>query len=107
MSEMEKRTWAEISLDNIEHNYRAVKAAIPAGCRYLGVVKADAYGHGAPQVAHRLERAGRGLSGRVLPGRGDGAAPGRRDHAHPHSGPHPGGVHRRAYRPQHNPGRYL
>jgi alanine racemase len=58
MSEMEKRTWAEISLDNIEHNYRAVKAAIPAGCRYLGVVKADAYGHGAPQVAHRLERAG-------------------------------------------------
>jgi alanine racemase len=58
MSEMEKRTWAEISLDNIEHNYRAVKAAIPEGCRYLGVVKADAYGHGAPQVAHRLERAG-------------------------------------------------
>lgn len=58
MSEMQKRTWAEISLNNIEHNFRAVKAALPAGCRYLGVVKADAYGHGALQVAHRLERAG-------------------------------------------------
>lgn len=53
-----KRTWAEISLDNIEHNFRAVKAVIPAGCRYLGVVKADAYGHGALQVAHRLEKCG-------------------------------------------------
>ena len=58
MGEMQKRTWAEISLNNIEHNFRAVKAALPAGCRYLGVVKADAYGHGALQVAHRLERAG-------------------------------------------------
>ncbi len=58
MSELQKRTWAEISLDNIEHNVRAVKAAIPAGCRYLGVVKADAYGHGALQVAHRLEKCG-------------------------------------------------
>lgn len=58
MSELQKRTWAEISLDNIEHNYRAVKAGLPAGCRYLGVVKADAYGHGALPVAHRLEKAG-------------------------------------------------
>ena len=58
MSELQKRTWAEISLDNIEHNFRAAKAVIPAGCRYLGVVKADAYGHGAPQVAHRLEKSG-------------------------------------------------
>lgn len=58
MSELQKRTWAEISLDNIEHNYLAVRAAIPANCRYLGVVKADAYGHGALQVAHRLEKAG-------------------------------------------------
>lgn len=58
MNELQKRTWAEISLDNIEHNFRAVKAVIPAGCRYLGVVKADAYGHGALQVAHRLEKCG-------------------------------------------------
>jgi len=54
----QKRCWAEISLDNIEHNYRAIRATLPAGCRFLGVVKADAYGHGAVPVARRLEAAG-------------------------------------------------
>ena len=43
---LQKRTWAEVSLDNISHNYRAIRAALPEGCRFLGVVKADAYGHG-------------------------------------------------------------
>ena len=37
-----KRTWAEVSLDNLEHNYRAIKNHIPEGCRFLGVMKADA-----------------------------------------------------------------
>ena len=27
-----KRTWAEVSLDNLEHNYRAIKNHIPEGC---------------------------------------------------------------------------
>lgn len=58
MSDLQKRTWAEISLPNILHNYNAIRAAIPAGCRFLGVVKADAYGHGSLQVAHLLENAG-------------------------------------------------
>ncbi len=58
MSELEKRTWAEISLDNIRHNYRAIRAALPEGCRFLGVVKANAYGHGAPAVAKTLEECG-------------------------------------------------
>lgn len=53
-----KRTWAEISLDNIEHNYRTIRAVIPQGCRFLGVVKADAYGHGAVAVSRRLESIG-------------------------------------------------
>lgn len=47
MNDLQKRTWAEILLDNIRHNYQAIRAALPAGCRFLGVVKADAYGHGA------------------------------------------------------------
>ena len=51
---LQKRTWAEVSLDNISHNYRAIRAALPEGCRFLGVVKADAYGHGAVAVA-RIE----------------------------------------------------
>ena len=58
MTELEKRTWAEISLENIRHNYRAIRAALPEGCRFLGVVKANAYGHGAPAVARTLEEEG-------------------------------------------------
>lgn len=58
MSDSEKRTWAEVSLDNILHNYHAIKDRLPDGCRYLGVVKANAYGHGACAVAHALEAEG-------------------------------------------------
>ncbi len=47
------RTWAEIDLAALEHNYRALRACAP-GSRFLGVVKADAYGHGAVPVARRL-----------------------------------------------------
>lgn len=56
--DLRKRTWAEISLDNIEHNYHAIRAVLPESCKFLGVVKADAYGHGAVEVSRRLERAG-------------------------------------------------
>ncbi len=52
------RTWAELSLSALEHNYRTLRAQLPEGCRFLGVVKADAYGHGAVTVACELERLG-------------------------------------------------
>ena len=55
-----KRTWAEISLANIEHNYRVLKARLPENTVCLGVVKADSYGHGALPVARRLQRIGCG-----------------------------------------------
>lgn len=58
MDDLQKRTWAEISLSNILHNYRAIRASLPQGCRFLGVVKADAYGHGALPVARLLQEAG-------------------------------------------------
>lgn len=58
MNDLQKRTWAEISLPNLRHNYTAIRAALPAGCRFLGVVKADAYGHGAPTVAKLLQDCG-------------------------------------------------
>jgi len=53
-----KRTWAEISLPNLEHNYRALRSMLPRECRFLGVVKANAYGHGALPVAQKLEALG-------------------------------------------------
>ena len=58
MDDRKKRAWAEISMGAIEHNYRAMREKLPAGCRFLGVVKANAYGHGAVPVARRLEELG-------------------------------------------------
>lgn len=53
-----KRTWAEINLSNLAHNYRSLRGMLPRGCRFLGVVKANAYGHGAVEVAKKLEQLG-------------------------------------------------
>lgn len=53
-----RRTWAEIDLDALAHNYRRAREITGPGVRYLGVVKADAYGHGAVQTAAQLERLG-------------------------------------------------
>jgi alanine racemase len=58
MELQQMRTWAEIDLGAVEYNYRAMRARMSAGTRFLGVVKANAYGHGAIQVASALERAG-------------------------------------------------
>src|SRR5512143_1286075 len=49
-------TVAEIDLDALEFNYRQIQKKIPKGAKILGVVKADAYGHGAIPVSLRLER---------------------------------------------------
>ena len=49
------RCYAEISLEAIGHNIREVKKRIPEGVKLLGVVKANAYGHGAVPVASYLE----------------------------------------------------
>ena len=51
------RTWAEISLGNLEHNYRALRACAPDS-KFLGTVKANAYGHGAVPVAKKLAELG-------------------------------------------------
>ena len=53
-----RRTWAEIDLDALEHNYRTARAMVGPSIKYLGVVKADAYGHGAVQVSRKLEALG-------------------------------------------------
>ena len=58
MDHATKRTWAEIDLSNLEHNYLALRGMLPRGCRFLGVVKANAYGHGAIPVARKLVELG-------------------------------------------------
>ena len=52
-----QRTWAEIDLDRIAHNYHILRQRA-GGARFLGVVKANAYGCGAIQVARKLESLG-------------------------------------------------
>ena len=53
-----RRTWAEIDLDALAWNYEVARRRIGDGVKYLGVVKADAYGHGAVQIARKLEALG-------------------------------------------------
>ena len=53
-----RRTWAEIDLDALAHNYETLRRRIGAGVKFLGVVKADAYGHGAVRVAQTLQELG-------------------------------------------------
>ncbi|MBR6738339.1 MAG: alanine racemase [Oscillospiraceae bacterium] len=53
-----KRTWAEINLDNLTHNLNVIRTQVGPKAKLLGVVKADAYGHGAVRVARHLEKIG-------------------------------------------------
>ena len=50
-----RRTWAEIDLDALTHNYQQARRLTGSAVKYMGVVKADAYGHGAVQVSRKLE----------------------------------------------------
>ncbi len=50
-------TRAEVNLEALRHNLRVVRRHAQ-GARVWAVLKADAYGHGAPAVARTLERAG-------------------------------------------------
>lgn len=49
------RTQAKIDLDAVEYNYNNTRAKLPQGCKLLGVIKADAYGHGAVEFAKFLQ----------------------------------------------------
>jgi alanine racemase len=50
------RCWAEIDIEAMRANLRAIRAMIAPGVRLITVVKADAYGHGLSEVARQLDR---------------------------------------------------
>lgn len=52
------RAWIEINEENLIHNVRELKKAIPKTCEFMAVVKADAYGHGVFKTAVCLEQNG-------------------------------------------------
>ena len=53
-----KRTWAEIDLSALSYNYRRIREHIGGDVKFCGIVKADAYGHGAVMVASTLQSLG-------------------------------------------------
>lgn len=52
------RAVAYIDLRALENNYRSIRQRLGAGVRLLGVVKADAYGHGAREISEKLRALG-------------------------------------------------
>lgn len=52
------RSWLEVSLSRIRGNFRAVRDLVGGAVEVMPVVKADAYGHGALEVARVLEDEG-------------------------------------------------
>ncbi|MFR6485459.1 MAG: alanine racemase [Intestinibacter bartlettii] len=53
---MKRGTWAEINLNNIKHNFHTLKNTLKSDTKVCCVVKADAYGHGAVEVAKMLQQ---------------------------------------------------
>lgn len=52
------RAYAEIHLENLEHNVEVLRGAMPPKCKLMAVVKAEAYGHGMYEIAAHLEKMG-------------------------------------------------
>ncbi len=52
------RAWAEVDLDAIGHNVNEIKKCLTDSTMLMGVVKANAYGHGVCAVADELIRGG-------------------------------------------------
>jgi len=58
---MEKRArpaWSEINLDAFVENFKKIKAMVRPGTMVTGVIKADAYGHGAIEIGKVLQEEG-------------------------------------------------
>lgn len=53
-----KDAWVEINLENLAHNIREIRKIIPKNKKFLGIVKADAYGHGAQMIAKTMLASG-------------------------------------------------
>lgn len=54
MQDFYRPTWIEVSLDALESNWNELRKFLPRDMRMMAVVKADAYGHGAVQVAEQV-----------------------------------------------------
>lgn len=55
---LQRRTWMEIDLDMVEHNYNTIRKHVPDTTNVCCTIKADAYGHGAVRIGKLLEELG-------------------------------------------------
>ena len=67
---MQRYHFCEIDLAAIRHNVGVMKSHIAGGARFLAVVKADAYGHGAAPVAKAALEAGADMLAVAIPEEG-------------------------------------
>ena len=59
VDQVEKRSWTEIDLKQIERNFQIYKNHLRKNVSIMAVIKADAYGHGDVMVARTRLRAWR------------------------------------------------
>lgn len=52
---MYNRIYAQINVDNLRHNIKSIMARHKKDMKVLAVIKADAYGHGSCEIAHRID----------------------------------------------------
>ena len=62
MSGLLRRTWAEIDISALVHNFNLIKSKV-SPAEILAVVKANAYGHCDSEISSVLEKAGAGMFG--------------------------------------------
>jgi len=64
---LKDQTFVEISIPNILRNIRELKKLLKSNVKFMAVVKADAYGHGAVPVSRAIERSVDYLAVATLP----------------------------------------
>ncbi len=58
MSKYLRRTWAEVDIDAVKHNFDEIRKAADPKADIMCVIKADAYGHGAVFLGKLYEKMG-------------------------------------------------
>lgn len=63
LNEINERSWVEINLSNFSHNLKELKKHMQNKQFFMQIVKADAYGHGALQIANQAIKEGATILG--------------------------------------------
>ena len=53
-----RRTWAEVDIDAIKHNFKEIRSTVGDDTEIMCVIKADGYGHGAVFLGQYYEKLG-------------------------------------------------